>query len=75
MGAAQLVRYPRRAALEERCPVHRATLTEQTTEGRRPECTNYVELARRMSIPADDAIRQFIETWVTKLRLPPTPGV
>ena len=54
--------------------MHRATLIEKKTEARRPECTNYVELARRMSIPADDAIRQFIETWVTKLRLPPTPG-
>ena len=34
----------------------------------RNECTNYVDLARRMSIPADDAIRQFIDTWVTRLR-------
>jgi hypothetical protein len=54
--------------------VHRQTLIEPKSESRRPECTNYVELARRMSIPADDAIRQFIETWVTKLRLPPAPG-
>jgi hypothetical protein len=38
----------------------------------RRECTNYVDLARRMSIPADDAIRQFIDTWVTKLRLAPS---
>jgi hypothetical protein len=37
----------------------------------RRECTNYVDLARRMSIPADDAIRQFIETWVTRLRNAP----
>jgi hypothetical protein len=36
---------------------------------RREECTNYVDLARRMSIPADDAIRQFIDTWVTKIRV------
>ena len=38
----------------------------------RQECTNYVDLARRMSIPADDAIRQFIETWVSRLRNAPT---
>jgi hypothetical protein len=38
----------------------------------RQECTNYVDLARRMSIPADDAIRQFIETWVSRLRNSPT---
>jgi hypothetical protein len=38
----------------------------------RQECTNYVDLARRMSIPADDAIRQFIQTWVTRLRTSPT---
>jgi hypothetical protein len=37
----------------------------------RQECTNYVDLARRMSIPADDAIRQFIESWVTRLRPAP----
>jgi hypothetical protein len=54
--------------------VHRTTLIEPKPEARRFECTNYVELARRMSIPADDAIRQFIETWVTKLRTPPAPG-
>lgn len=54
--------------------MHRTTLIDPKFEARRQECTNYVDLARRMSIPADDAIRQFIETWVTKLRLPPTPG-
>ena len=73
MGEAP-VRYPRRAASQERCPVHRPTLIEPKPDVRRQECTNYVDLARRMSIPADDAIRQFIETWVTKLRLPPTPS-
>ena len=55
--------------------MHRTTLIEPKPEARRrPECANYVELARRMSIPTDDAIRQFIETWVTKLRIPPAPG-
>jgi hypothetical protein len=54
--------------------VHRTTLIEPKPEARRhSECTNYVDLARRMSIPADDAIRQFIETWVTKLRTTPAP--
>ena len=68
------MRYPHRAAAQERCPVHRTTLIEPKHAPRRVECANYVDLARRMSIPTDDAIRQFIETWVTKLRLPPTPG-
>ena len=54
--------------------MHRPTMIEPKPAARRVECANYVDLARRMSIPADDAIRQFIETWVTKLRLPPTPG-
>ncbi len=54
--------------------MHRTTLIEPKPAARRAECANYVDLARRMSIPPDDAIRQFIETWVTKLRIPPTPG-
>jgi hypothetical protein len=41
---------------------------------RREGCSNYVDLARRMNIPADDAIRQFIDTWVTKIRVGPTVG-
>ncbi len=54
--------------------MHRTAVVEPRSEApaiRRVECTNYVDLARRMSIPADDAIRQFIETWVTKLRVGP----
>lgn len=38
---------------------------------RREECNNYVDLARRMSIPADDAIRNFIDGWVMKIRVGP----
>jgi hypothetical protein len=55
--------------------MHRTTVIEPSSANspalRRSECNNYVDLARRMNIPADDAIRQFIETWVTKLRLTP----
>ena len=52
--------------------MHRTPVMEPKTPAphiRREECANYVDLARRMSIPADDAIRQFIDTWVTKIRV------
>jgi hypothetical protein len=35
---------------------------------RRPPCSNFVDLARRMNISADDAIRQYIDLD----RRPPT---
>jgi hypothetical protein len=31
---------------------------------RRGECADYIVLARRMSIPADDAIRQFVDASI-----------
>jgi hypothetical protein len=37
-----------------------ATL-EIPTDARRGECSNFVDLARRMNITPDDAIRQFID--------------
>ena len=54
--------------------MHRTTLVEPKSGAIRTECTNYVDLARRMSIPADDAIRQFVESQLTKPRPTPTPG-
>ena len=73
LGGRTTVRGPRRAADTERCPVHRTTLIDPKPETRRLECRNYVDLARRMSIPTDDAFRQFVETWVTSLLRLPTP--
>jgi hypothetical protein len=59
--------------------MHRAPVLEPKSEirahrSRTEGCTNYVDLARRMNIPADDAIRQFIDTWVTKIRVGPSVG-
>jgi hypothetical protein len=54
--------------------VHRTTVIEPKPGAIRTDCIDYVDLARRMSIPTDDAIRRFVDTWLMNLRPSPTPG-
>jgi hypothetical protein len=51
----------------------RAPATRAPAAPRRPrgECADFVDLARRMSIPDDHAIRQFVDVAMAADRHPP----